>query len=41
MVELVQRQPTIRVHIVSAMREGVIERVLAQEDFSEGTIIHA
>ena len=41
MVELVQREPAIRVHIVSAMREGVIERVLAQEDFSEGTIIHA
>ncbi len=41
MVELVQRESAIRVHIVSAMREGVIERVLAQEDFSEGTIIHA
>ena len=41
MVALVQREPTIRVHIISALREGMIERALTQEDFSEGTIIHA
>jgi isopentenyl phosphate kinase len=41
MVALVQREPTIRVHIVSAMREGLIERMLAQEDFDPGTVIHA
>ncbi|MBI5034506.1 MAG: isopentenyl phosphate kinase family protein [Chloroflexi bacterium] len=41
MVALVQREPTLRVHIISALREGMIERALTQEDFSEGTIIHA
>ncbi len=41
MVALVQREPTIRVHIVSAMREGLIERMLVQEDFDAGTVIHA
>ncbi len=41
MVALVQREPTIRVHIVSALRVGVIERALAHDDFDEGTIIHA
>ena len=41
MIALVQREPTIRVHIISALQEGVIERALTQEDFSEGTIIHA
>ena len=41
MVALVQREPALRVHIVSAMREGLIERVLAQEDFDAGTIIRA
>ena len=41
MVALVQREPSIRIHIISALREGMIERVLTQEDFSEGTIIHA
>lgn len=40
MIALVQREPSIRVHIVSAMREGMIERALTREDFSEGTIIH-
>jgi isopentenyl phosphate kinase len=40
MITLVQRMPIIRVHIVSALREGVIERALTQEEFSEGTIIH-
>jgi isopentenyl phosphate kinase len=39
MVALVQREPTMRVQIVSAIREGVIERALTQEDFTEGTII--
>jgi isopentenyl phosphate kinase len=41
MVALVRREPTIRVHIISALREGVIERALTQEDFAEGTMIHA
>ena len=41
MVVLVQRMPTIQVHIVSALREGVIERALMREDFAEGTLIHA
>jgi len=41
MVALVQHAPTIRVHIISAMREGMIERALRQADFSEGTIIRA
>jgi isopentenyl phosphate kinase len=41
MVDLVQREPTIHVHIVSALRAGVIERALTRTDFDEGTIIHA
>jgi isopentenyl phosphate kinase len=41
MVALVQREPAIQVHIVSALREGVIERALTREDFAEGTIIRA
>lgn len=41
MIALAQREPSIRVHIVSALREGVIERALTREDFSEGTLIQA
>lgn len=41
MVSLVQRAPTIRAHIISALREGMIERALTQADFAAGTIIHA
>jgi isopentenyl phosphate kinase len=41
MVALVEREPAIRVHIISAMREGLIEQVLTQEDFDAGTAIHA
>jgi isopentenyl phosphate kinase len=41
MVALVQREPAIRVQIISAIREGLVERVLAQEDFDAGTVIHA
>ena len=41
MVTLVQREPTMRVQIVSGMREGLIEQVLAQENFKVGTVIHA
>jgi isopentenyl phosphate kinase len=41
MVALVESEPTIQVHIVSALREGMIGRALRQEDFSDGTIIHA
>jgi hypothetical protein len=29
------------VQIISAMREGLIERALAQEDFDAGTVIRA
>ena len=41
MVALVQREPTIRVHIVSAMRAGLIERILTQGEFDTGTLVHA
>ena len=41
MVGLVQREPTVQVQIVSAMREGLIERLVQKEDTSVGTIIHA
>ena len=41
MLALVRREPSIRAQIVSAMREGVIERVLTREDVAEGTVIHA
>lgn len=41
MVALVQRESSIQVHIVSALREGVIERALTREDFCAGTIIRA
>jgi isopentenyl phosphate kinase len=41
MLALVQREPTIRVQIVSAIRAGVIERALTDEDFDAGTVIHA
>lgn len=40
MLALVQRQPTIRTHIVSAVRVGVIARALTQEDFDVGTSVH-
>lgn len=38
---LVEREPSITVHLLSAMRAGVIERALAQEEFDAGTLIHA
>lgn len=41
MVALVEQMPTIRVVIVSAIREDRIKRALTEEDFSEGTFIHA
>ena len=41
MVALVQREPTIRVQIVSAMRDGLVEQIVRKEDPSVGTIIHA
>ncbi len=41
MVALVQRQPLLRVQIVSAMRAGVIARVLTDAEFETGTLIHA
>ena len=41
MLALAQREPTMRVQIVSAVRAGVIERALTRADFGEGTVIHA
>jgi isopentenyl phosphate kinase len=41
MVALVRREPMIRVQIVSAMREGLVEQLLQKEDSGVGTIIHA
>ncbi len=41
MVALVRREPMVRVQIISAMREGAVERILQNEDPSVGTIIHA
>ncbi len=41
MVALVQREPTIRVQIISAMREGLIGEVLMREDSDAGTMIRA
>ena len=40
MLALVQREPTIRARIVSAVCAGVIERALTDEDFDAGTVIH-
>ncbi|MDE3091971.1 MAG: isopentenyl phosphate kinase family protein, partial [Chloroflexota bacterium] len=40
MVALVEREPAIRVQIISAMREGLIEQVLTREDSDAGTVIH-
>jgi isopentenyl phosphate kinase len=40
MLALVQQEPTITAHIISAMREGMIARALVEEDFAEGTLIH-
>lgn len=41
MLTLVQNTPGIRVHIISALRAGAIERALTQTDYDEGTVIHA
>jgi isopentenyl phosphate kinase len=41
MVTLVEREPTVRVQIISAMREGLVARVLAQGDSGTGTVIRA
>ena len=41
MVALVQREPAIRVQIISTMREGLIEEALTREDSDAGTMIHA
>lgn len=40
MVELVRQEPTIQVRIVSALSEGLIERVLMRQDLDAGTLIH-
>jgi isopentenyl phosphate kinase len=41
MVALVEREPSMRVQIISAMREDAVERALVDEDFAEGTLVHA
>jgi isopentenyl phosphate kinase len=41
MLALAQREPALRVQIVSAVRAGVVERALVREDLGEGTLIHA
>jgi len=41
MLALAQRMPTLRVQILSAMRAGVIERALLEEDWQAGTVIRA
>ncbi len=41
MLALVQREPTIIVHLVTALKEGLIERALSQEDNIDGTVIRA
>ena len=41
MVALVQREPTIRVQIISATRAGSIQEVLTREDSDAGTVIYA
>lgn len=40
MLALVEREPSITIRLLSAMRAGVIERALAWEGFAEGTVIH-
>lgn len=39
MLTLVERMPHLRVHILSAMRAGSIERALVHDDFDEGTLL--
>lgn len=41
MVALVERQPAVRVQIVSALRDGVLSRTLTDEHSAEGTVVHA
>lgn len=41
MVRLVEREPSISIHIISALKENSIERALMQEDIEAGTVIHA
>jgi isopentenyl phosphate kinase len=41
MLALVQHEPEVEVHLVSALEEGVIERALSQADFGGGTVIRA
>jgi len=41
MLTLIERVPGLRVHIISALRAGIIERALLHDDLSEGTLIHA
>ena len=37
---LLEREPSIRVRVISATCEGCITRALTREDFDEGTLIH-
>lgn len=40
MLALVQREPMLRVQIISATRAGAVERALARAESGEGTVIH-
>lgn len=39
MLSLIERIPNLRVHIISAMRAGMIERALLDDDLTEGTLL--
>ncbi len=39
MLALVEREPGVEVHLVSALQEGAIERALTQAEFKGGTVI--
>jgi isopentenyl phosphate kinase len=41
MLQVIERLPHLRVHIISAMHAGIIERALLNDDFAEGTVIHS
>ncbi len=40
MLALVEREPSITVQLISAMREGLIARALVEENLDAGTLIH-
>jgi isopentenyl phosphate kinase len=40
MSQLIEAQPTLRVHIISGEREGLVKKALTQSDIDEGTLLH-